>query len=87
MALIMREMGQAERQVLSITHLPQIAAMGTTHYKVYKEETPTGTVSRMRQLSDEERVTEIAQMLSGSNVSDAAIENARALLGSLYGCT
>ena len=80
MALIMQDMGKAERQVISITHLPQIAALGTTHYKVYKEESVQGTVSRMRQLSAEERITEIAQMLSGSNISGAAMENARQLL-------
>lgn len=81
MAQIMREMGNSNRQVISITHLPQIAAMGTTHYKVGKEETAEGTVSHMRMLSPEERVTEIAQMLSGSDISQAAIENARILLG------
>jgi DNA repair protein RecN (Recombination protein N) len=80
MAETMREMGQQNRQVISITHLPQIAALGTTHYKVYKEETTTGTISRMQQLTAEERVTEIAQMLSGSNVSEAAIANAKQLL-------
>jgi DNA repair protein RecN (Recombination protein N) len=80
MAQIMFEMGQHERQVISITHLPQIAALGTTHYKVYKEETVKGTTSRMVLLSADERVTEIAQMLSGSNVSEAAVENARQLL-------
>lgn len=80
MAQIMREMGENHRQVISITHLPQIAAMGSTHYKVNKEETPEGTVSTMRELSQEERITEIAQMLSGSSISKAAIENARTLL-------
>ena len=80
MALIMQDMGKAERQVISITHLPQIAALGTTHYKVYKEESVQGTVSRMRQLSAEERIIEIAQMLSGSNITGAAMENARQLL-------
>ena len=80
MAEIMQEMGQHERQVISITHLPQIAALGTTHYRVEKEETPTGTVSRMTMLTPEERITEIAQMLSGSDVSDAAIQNAKQLL-------
>lgn len=80
MAQIMREMGDNHRQVISITHLPQIAAMGSTHYKVSKEETAEGTVSHMRMLSPEERVNEIAQMLSGSDVSQAAIDNARALL-------
>lgn len=80
MAQIMRQMGQADRQVISITHLPQIAALGATHYKVYKEETPRGTTSRMVLLDDEERLHEIAQMLSGSDVSEAAINNAKELL-------
>jgi DNA repair protein RecN (Recombination protein N) len=82
MAGIMREMGNNNRQVISITHLPQIAALGTVHYKVNKEDTPDGTVSHLRQLSDEERVNEIAQMLSGSDITEAAIENAKALLKS-----
>ena len=80
MAEMMREMGQAERQVISITHLPQIAAMGSHHYRVSKEETPQGTTSSMHLLSDEERVREIAQMVSGSDVTEAAIANAKALL-------
>jgi len=80
MANMMREMGQGGRQVLSITHLPQIAALGTTHYKVAKTETPNGTISSMTQLTTEERVSEIAQMLSGSDVTAAAIENAKQLL-------
>lgn len=80
MAEIMREMGCNHRQVISITHLPQIAAMGTSHYKVSKEDTATGTVSHMIELSNDERVPEIAQMLSGSDVSSAAIENAKTLL-------
>ena len=80
MAQIMQEMGNHDRQVISITHLPQIAALGSVHYKVEKEETAKGTTSRMRQLTPEERVTEIAQMLSGSDVSEAAIQNAKQLL-------
>lgn len=80
MAQIMQEMGNHDRQVISITHLPQIAALGTTHYKVAKEDTPDGTVSRMTVLDRQQRITEIAQMLSGSNVSAAAIENAKTLL-------
>ena len=80
MAQIMQEMGQNERQVLSITHLPQIAALGSVHYKVEKEETAKGTTSRMRLLTSEERVNEIAQMLSGSDVTEAAILNAKQLL-------
>lgn len=81
MGMIMQEMANGNRQVISITHLPQIAARGTTHYKVYKEETQKGTVSTMTMLSDDERVQEIAQMLSGSDVTDAAISNAKVLLG------
>lgn len=80
MANIMVEMGNHERQVLSITHLPQIAAMGKHHYKVLKEETEQGTISRMTELSPEERVQEIAQMLSGSDISEAALANAKELL-------
>ena len=80
MAQIMKEMGGNGRQVISITHLPQIAALGSVHYKVEKNETANGTTSRMRQLNADERVKEIAQMLSGSDVTEAAIQNAKALL-------
>jgi len=80
MAKIMKQMGDQNRQVISITHLPQIAAMGTTHYKVEKHDEGEQTVSHMRMLTDEERVHEIAQMLSGSSISEAAISNARELL-------
>jgi len=80
MAQLMKEMGEHERQVISITHLPQIAALGSSHYKVEKEETPQGTISRMRLLAPGERVREIAQMLSGSDISEAAIQNAKQLL-------
>lgn len=80
MAEIMKEMGNADRQVISITHLPQIAAMGNAHYKVEKYDTEEGTNSMMRRLTDEERIVEIAQMMSGENVSDAAISNAKELL-------
>ena len=80
MAAMMKEM--AERmQVISISHLPQIAAAGDTHFKVYKEDDQEGTISRIRRLTDEERVIEIAGMISGSVVSKAALENARLLLG------
>lgn len=80
MALIMHEMGQADRQVISITHLPQIAARGAVHYKVYKEDTETGTNSYILQLNQEERINEIANMLSGATLTEAALNNARALL-------
>ena len=80
MALIMHEMGQADRQVISITHLPQIAARGAVHYKVYTEDTETGTNSYLLRLNEEERINEIANMLSGSTLTEAALNNARALL-------
>ena len=80
MADIMVEMGQTERQVISITHLPQIASKGSHHYRVSKEETASGTVSKMKELNDNGRVTEIAQMLSGSEITEAAIANAKQLL-------
>lgn len=80
MAHIMDEMGNNHRQVISITHLPQIAAMGKNHYKVSKTETPNGTISNMTQLNEQQRIEEIAQMLSGSNITKAALANARELL-------
>ena len=80
MALIMQEMGNADRQVISITHLPQIAAKGSTHYKVYKEDTENGTHSHIRKLDQEERIHEIANMLSGATLTEAALNNAKALL-------
>lgn len=80
MADIMQEMAKSNRQVISITHLPQIASKGKTHYKVYKEETADGTTSCMVELTQKERINEVAQMLSGSEVSDAAIKNAKELL-------
>ena len=81
MAKIMHKMGQQGRQVISITHLPQIAALGQHHYKVWKEDTDKVTRSHITYLEQEERITELANMLSGSNVSPEAINNARALLG------
>ena len=80
MACMMQDMGSHGRQVISITHLPQIAALGIAHYKVSKQETAQGTISLMEELTPEQRITEIAQMLSGSNISEAAIQNARQLL-------
>ncbi len=80
MAEIMQEMGDSERQVISITHLPQIAALGRTHYKVSKEETSVGTTSTMTLLDTDGRIREIAQMLSGSDISEAALNNAKELL-------
>ena len=80
MARIMQKMGVAKRQVISITHLPQIAALGSTHYKVYKEDDELSTTSHIIELSHEQRVEEIAHMLSGSVLTDAALNNAKELL-------
>jgi DNA repair protein RecN (Recombination protein N) len=81
MGKIISELGKSI-QVVNITHLPQIASKGQTHFLVYKEETSTGTATGIRQLSDSERVTEIAKMLSGQSLSEAAIKNAKELLSS-----
>jgi DNA repair protein RecN (Recombination protein N) len=79
MAGIMQSMG-ANMQVITITHLPQIAAKGVAHYYVYKQDTPERTLTRIRRLDPTERVNEIAQMLSGATITPAAIDNAKALL-------
>lgn len=80
MADMMQEMGECNRQVISITHLPQIAARGHAHYKVYKKDSDTETNSHIRRLTDEERVEELAHMLSGATLTEAALSNARSLL-------
>lgn len=80
MGRLMQQMGSAQRQVLSITHLPQVAALGASHYKVYKEETAKGTLTHIVKLGKEERVREIAQMMSGEVLTEAALENAALLL-------
>jgi len=80
MAGIMQEMGDMERQVISITHLPQIAAKGRIHYKVYKKDDEFSTNSNIIRLTDDERVEEIAHMLSGATLTEAALNNAKALL-------
>ncbi len=79
MAKMMREMAEG-MQVISISHLPQIAAGSTVHYKVYKEDNFRHTISKIRKLSEEERVQEIAGMISGSEISEAALAAARNLL-------
>lgn len=84
MADIMQEMANNDRQVISITHLPQIASRGRAHYKVYKKDNETETNSHIRRLTDEERVEEIAHMLSGATLMEAALNNARALLKTRY---
>ncbi|MDR2813494.1 MAG: DNA repair protein RecN [Prevotellaceae bacterium] len=81
MGVIISELGKSI-QVVNITHLPQIASKGQTHFLVYKVETSSGTATAIRQLSDSERITEIAKMLSGQSLSEAAIKNAKELLGS-----
>lgn len=80
MAVMMGEIAK-HCQVLCITHLPQIAAKGTAHFRVHKEESETGTTSHICLLSPEERVREIATMLSGAAISEAAVSNAKELLG------
>ena len=78
-AAIMQEMS-SNMQVLAITHLPQIAAKGTHHFKVFKEDNQSVTLTRIKELSSDERIVEIAEMLSGKNVSESAITHAKQLL-------
>ena len=80
MAGIMQDLGQ-KMQVITITHLPQIAAKGKAHYYVYKEDSQERTCTRIRRLDDNERIDEIARMLSGAKMTQAAVDNAKALLG------
>lgn len=80
MGRLMKQMGSINHQVISITHLPQVAALGATHYKVYKEEGLGGTKTNIVELRGEERVREIAQMMSGEKLTEAALDNARLLL-------
>ena len=81
MADIMADIAGHGRQVISITHLPQIAAKAAAHYKVYKEDNEEATVSHIRPLTTEERINELAQMMSAGTLTEAAINNARELLG------
>ena len=78
-AAIMQEMGK-HMQVIAITHLPQIAAKGISHYKVYKEEINSVTTTNLKQLTTEERIVEIAEMLSGKDISASALTHAKELL-------
>ncbi len=80
MGMMMRHIAE-NIQVIAITHLPQVAAKGKAHYKVYKEDTEHATVTRVAELTPDERVRELAVMLSGSAVDSAALANARSLLG------
>jgi DNA repair protein RecN (Recombination protein N) len=77
---ILEEMGRS-MQVINITHLPQVASRGSVHYHVYKEESDHSTITRVRLLTDSERIKEIARLLSGSTITEAAMHNARELLG------
>jgi DNA repair protein RecN (Recombination protein N) len=79
MGVIMQELG-ANMQVIAITHLPQIASKGKEHYYVYKQDTPEHTVTQIKKLTNEERITEVARMLSGATLTDASVANARELL-------
>lgn len=82
MAEVMKEMcSEQGTQVISITHLPQIAALGDAHYKVYKEDNETTTTSHIVRLTTDQRVEELAHMLSGSTITEAALANAKSLLG------
>ena len=81
MADIMADIAHHGRQVISITHLPQIASKAAAHYKVYKEDNADATVSHIRPLTTEERITELAQMMSAGTLTEAAINNAKELLG------
>ncbi len=76
---ILSDMGKS-MQVINITHLPQVAARGRVHYHVYKEESDHSTITRVRLLNDDDRVMEVARLLSGSTVTEAALRNARELL-------
>jgi DNA repair protein RecN (Recombination protein N) len=76
---ILEGMGNS-MQVINNTHLPQVASQGGMHYHVYKEEGDHSTITRVRLLTDEERVKEVARLLSGSTITEAAIRNARELL-------
>ena len=80
MALLMKQMAREGRQVLAITHLPQIAALGQRHYKVFKTDETDATHTRMAVLEGDDRIREIAGMMSGSTLTQAALDNAKALI-------
>ena len=80
MALLMKQMSADGRQVLAITHLPQIAALGQTHYKVFKTDEQDATHTRIAVLQGDDRIHEIAGMMSGSTLTQAALDNAKALI-------
>jgi DNA repair protein RecN (Recombination protein N) len=76
---ILSAMGK-DMQVINITHLPQVASRGTKHYHVYKDDTADSTITRVKLLSDDERILEVARLLSGSEVTETSLKNARELL-------
>jgi DNA repair protein RecN (Recombination protein N) len=76
----MKQMSAGNRQVLAITHLPQIAALGQTHYKVFKTDENDATHTRIAVLSGDDRIREIAGMMSGAKLTQAALDNAKALI-------
>lgn len=80
MAQLMKQMATGSRQVIAITHLPQIAALGESHYKVFKKDDESGTHTSIVMLDDDARIHEIAGMMSGETLSQAALENARTLI-------
>ena len=80
MAMLMKQMSDGNRQVLAITHLPQIAALGQTHYKVFKTDDQDATHTRIAVLDGDDRIREIAGMMSGSTLTQAALDNAKALI-------
>lgn len=82
MAVVMKNISNNNNQVISITHLPQIAAKGDYHYLVYKQDDGIVSLTNIKELNQEERVNEIAHMLSGADTTEAAINNAQALLDS-----
>lgn len=79
MGRIMTEISE-NMQVIAITHLPQVAAKGKTHYRVYKQDTDDRTISNIEKLDNKQRIEEIAKMLSGAQITEAALENAKALM-------
>ncbi|MCQ2057861.1 MAG: DNA repair protein RecN [Bacteroidaceae bacterium] len=80
MAQLMKQMATGSRQVIAITHLPQIAALGESHYKVFKKDDESGTHTSIVMLDDDARIHEIAGMMSGETLSQAALDNAKALI-------
>ncbi len=83
MAIMMQQMSE-QHQVIAITHLPQIASSGNCHYFVFKDNTADKSVSLIKELSEEDRITEIAKMIGGDHPTDAAFENAKELLSKAY---